>query len=96
MTLAPDESASKSLEVTLAQEDPRLGVLPDPDRRSEFILLSHLTPKINLIETCYCLVILTTYPGSLSGGYLTDVIHVNMTSLGKFDSIIILTEQFSF
>ena len=53
VTLAPDESASKSLEVTLALEDPLLGVLPDPDRRSKSHLII-LTIENILFETSFC------------------------------------------
>ena len=35
MPLAYEESALEFFDVTLAREDDRLGVLPDPDRRCE-------------------------------------------------------------
>ena len=54
LPLAYKESAFEFLDVTLAREDDRLGVLlPDPDRRCEFILFI-LTKSNKSIETCYC------------------------------------------
>ena len=54
VTLAYEESAFEFLDVTLAREDDRLGVLlPDPDRRCEFILFI-LTKSNKSIETCHC------------------------------------------
>ena len=50
MTLAYKESTFEFIDVTLAWEDDRLGVLPDPDRRCEFSFIILTIENIYLLK----------------------------------------------